>query len=243
MGFRYILDGWNAERILIAARVHRRRPLVRRAGLGVRVERVVFGRPIGANQGVQFPIAQAHAAIEAADLMRCEGGVAVRRAAQPCGAEANMAKLLASEASWEAANACLDTHGGYGFAGGVRRRAQVPRDAPLPGRADQQQPGAGLRRPARAGHAAVVLTHDYRLGLARAVRLARHGAARAIARGRPVDRAGGSRRIAGHQAPPAQPGRCQRIAGRAGADRAPARAAARRWSECTRRRISTASTP
>jgi acyl-CoA dehydrogenase len=78
-------------------------------------ERVVFGRPIGANQGVQFPIARAHAAVEAADLMRYRAA-ALFDAGEPCGAEANMAKLLASEASWQAANACLDTHGGFGFA-------------------------------------------------------------------------------------------------------------------------------
>src|SRR5207244_7189031 len=78
-------------------------------------ERVVFGRPIGANQGVQFPIAQAHAQIEAADLMRYKAAGLFEQG-PPCGAEANMAKLLAAEASWAAANACLDTHGGFGFA-------------------------------------------------------------------------------------------------------------------------------
>jgi acyl-CoA dehydrogenase len=114
-GFRHILDGLNAERILIAAEcVGDGRWFVRTAGRYAS-ERVVFGRPIGANQGVQFPIARAHVAVEAADLMR-------RRAAglfdsgAACGAEANMAKLLASEASWQAANACLDAHGGWGFA-------------------------------------------------------------------------------------------------------------------------------
>jgi acyl-CoA dehydrogenase len=74
----------------------------------------VFGRPIGANQGVQFPIAQAYMQVRAADLMRYEAA-ALSDAGQPCGAEANMAKLLAAEASWAAANTCLDTHGGYGF--------------------------------------------------------------------------------------------------------------------------------
>jgi acyl-CoA dehydrogenase len=114
-GFRYILDGLNAERILIAAEcIGDGRWFIDRA-TRYASERIVFGRPIGANQGVQFPIAKTHAAVEAADLMRF-------RAAQlfddgkPAGAEANMAKLLASEASWEAANVCLDTHGGFGFA-------------------------------------------------------------------------------------------------------------------------------
>ena len=114
-GFRYILDGLNAERALIAAEcVGDGRWFVdkvtRYAG-----ERVVFGRPIGRNQGVQFPIARAFVNVEAASLMRFE---ACRRfdAGQPCGAQANMAKLLAADASWEAANACLQFHGGYGFA-------------------------------------------------------------------------------------------------------------------------------
>jgi acyl-CoA dehydrogenase len=114
-GFRYILDGMNAERILIAAEcVGDGRWFVRRA-TEYASERVVFGRPVGANQGVQFPIAHAHAAVEAADLMRWHAAGLFERG-EPCGAEANMAKLLASEASWEAANACLDTHGGFGFA-------------------------------------------------------------------------------------------------------------------------------
>ncbi len=114
-GFRYIIDGWNAERILIASdAIGDGRWFIDRATTYAR-DRVVFGKPIGANQGVQFPIAQAYAHIESADLMRFE---AARKfdAGEKCGAEANMAKLLASEASWEAANVCLDTHGGYGFA-------------------------------------------------------------------------------------------------------------------------------
>jgi acyl-CoA dehydrogenase len=114
-GFRYILDGMNVERILIAAEcIGDGHWFVRRAS-AYASERVVFGRPIGANQGIQFPIARAHAAVEAADLMRFRAA-ALFDAGQPCGAEANMAKLLASEASWQAANACLDTHGGFGFA-------------------------------------------------------------------------------------------------------------------------------
>src|SRR3954447_2567476 len=114
-GFRHILDGMNAERILIAAEcVGDGRWFVEKA-TAYACERVVFGRPIGANQGVQFPIARAYAAVEAADLMRFRAA-ALYDAKQACGAEANLAKLLASEASWQAANVCLDTHGGFGFA-------------------------------------------------------------------------------------------------------------------------------
>lgn len=114
-GFRYILDGMNAERILIASEaIGDGRWFVDRAA-SYGSSRVVFGRPIGANQGVQFPIAHAYAQIEAADLMRFRAA-ALFDSGQKCGAEANMAKLLASEASWAAANACLNTYGGYGFA-------------------------------------------------------------------------------------------------------------------------------
>jgi acyl-CoA dehydrogenase len=114
-GFRYILDGMNAERILIAAEcVGDGRWFVETASRYAS-DRKVFGRPIGANQGVQFPIAKAHAAVQAADLMRLKAA-AMFDAGQKCAAEANMAKLLASEASWEAANACMDAHGGFGFA-------------------------------------------------------------------------------------------------------------------------------
>ena len=105
----------NAERALIAAEcIGDARWFIDKAA-SYAAERVVFGRPIGTNQGVQFPIARAHAAAEAASLMRFKAAWLFDRG-QPCGAEANMAKLLASEASWAAANACLDTHGGYGFA-------------------------------------------------------------------------------------------------------------------------------
>jgi acyl-CoA dehydrogenase len=115
LGFRYIIDGWNAERILIAAEsIGDGRWFVERASRYAS-ERVVFGRPIGANQGVQFPIAQAHARLEAADLLRHKAAWLFDHQ-QRCGAEANMAKLLAAQAAWDAANACLDTHGGYGFA-------------------------------------------------------------------------------------------------------------------------------
>jgi acyl-CoA dehydrogenase len=114
-GFRYILDGLNAERVLIAAEcIGDGRWFVKTASRYAS-EREVFGRPIGANQGVQFPVARAHAAIEAADLVRYKAAWLFEQGA-PAGAEANMAKLLASEASWAAANACLDAHGGWGFA-------------------------------------------------------------------------------------------------------------------------------
>jgi acyl-CoA dehydrogenase len=115
MGFRYIIDGWNAERILVAAEaIGDGRWFIERAAKYAS-ERVVFGRPIGSNQGVQFPIARAYANVEAADLVRYQAATKFDRK-EKCGAEANMAKLLASEAAWEAANACLTTHGGYGFA-------------------------------------------------------------------------------------------------------------------------------
>ena len=114
-GFRYIIDSWNAERILIAAEsVGDGRWFVEKA-VNYANQREVFGRPIGANQGVQFPIAKAYAHIEAADQVRWKAAV-LFDSGQKCGPEANMAKLLASEAAWEAANVCLDTHGGYGFA-------------------------------------------------------------------------------------------------------------------------------
>ena len=114
-GFRYILSGMNVERILIAAECIGDAKWFIAKATAYAKERTVFGRPIGQNQGVQFPIARAYAQMRAAELM-------VREAAnrfqigQDCGAEANMAKLLAADASWEAANACLQTHGGYGFA-------------------------------------------------------------------------------------------------------------------------------
>ena len=114
-GFKYILDGLNAERALIAAEcIGDGYWFIDKVTKYVN-ERIVFGRPIGQNQGVQFPIAKAYVNIEAASLMRykaCE----LFDAGLPCGAEANMAKMLAADASWEAANACLQYHGGFGFA-------------------------------------------------------------------------------------------------------------------------------
>jgi alkylation response protein AidB-like acyl-CoA dehydrogenase len=135
-GFRYILDGMNAERILIAAEcIGDGRFFVDRASAYAK-ERKVFGRPIGQNQGVQFPIARAHVAIEAAALM-VERAAALFEAGEPCGAEANMAKLLASEASWAAAEAAMQTFGGAGFAEEYDierkfREARLFQTAPVP---------------------------------------------------------------------------------------------------------------
>jgi acyl-CoA dehydrogenase len=114
-GFRYLLDGLNAERILIAAEcIGDGRWFIERATAYAK-DRVVFGRPIGQNQGVQFPIARAHVNLEAANLMRIRAAEMFDRG-EGCGAEANMAKLLAADASWEAANVAVQTHGGFGFA-------------------------------------------------------------------------------------------------------------------------------
>jgi acyl-CoA dehydrogenase len=114
-GFSYILDGMNAERILVASdSLGDGRWFIEKA-VAYSNQRVVFGRAIGANQGVQFAIAKAHMAVEAADLMRGKAA-ALFDAGLPCGPEANMAKYLAAEAAWDAANACIDCHGGYGYA-------------------------------------------------------------------------------------------------------------------------------
>jgi len=114
-GFKYILDGLNAERILIAAECVGDGYWFTDRATKYAKERVVFDRPIGKNQGIQFPIARAFVNVQAADLMRYKAA-ALFDAGKPCGAEANMAKLLGADASWEAANVCLQTHGGYGFA-------------------------------------------------------------------------------------------------------------------------------
>ena len=114
-GFRYILDGMNAERILIGAECIGDAKWFTAKASDYAKSRVVFGRPIGQNQGIQFPIAQAYARMRAAELMVREA-IGLYEAQAPCGPEANMAKMLAAEASWDAANACLQTHGGFGFA-------------------------------------------------------------------------------------------------------------------------------
>ncbi|HMC29889.1 MAG TPA: acyl-CoA dehydrogenase family protein [Candidatus Angelobacter sp.] len=114
-GFRYLLDGLNAERVLIAAEcIGDGRWFLERSCRYAK-ERVVFGRPIGQNQGIQFPLARAYANVEAASLMVTQAA-ALFDAHQPCGPQANMAKLLAADASWESANAAVQTHGGFGFA-------------------------------------------------------------------------------------------------------------------------------
>jgi alkylation response protein AidB-like acyl-CoA dehydrogenase len=114
-GFKYILDGMNAERILIASEcIGDGKFFIDRASAYAK-EREVFGRPIGQNQGVQFPIARAHVQVTAASLM-VDKAAAMFDAGEPCGTEANMAKMLASEASWYAADMCVQTHGGFGFA-------------------------------------------------------------------------------------------------------------------------------
>ena len=114
-GFRYILDGMNAERILVSSEsIGDARWFIRTASKYAS-ERVVFNRPIGQNQGIQFPIARAYAETQAADLM-LRNAAALFEAGLPCGDDANIAKLLASEASWHAAEACMQTHGGFGYA-------------------------------------------------------------------------------------------------------------------------------
>jgi alkylation response protein AidB-like acyl-CoA dehydrogenase len=114
-GFRYILSGMNVERILIAAEcIGDAKWFIEKASAYAK-ERQVFGRPIGANQGIQFPIAKAHAATAAAELM-VHASAQAYEAGENCGPQANMAKMLAADASWEAANMCIQTHGGFGFA-------------------------------------------------------------------------------------------------------------------------------
>src|SRR5882724_10801360 len=114
-GFSYILSGMNAEGILVASESFGDGRWFTEKAVAYSGGRVIFGRPIGANQGVQFPIAKAHMGVEAAALMRDKAAV-LFDAGEPCGAEANMAKFLAAEAAWEAGNACIDCHGGYGYA-------------------------------------------------------------------------------------------------------------------------------
>ena len=114
-GFRYILDGMNAERILVASECVGDGRWLLRKGTEYAKERRVFDRPIGKNQGVQFPLARAYAELEAADMM-CRRAAALFQAGRPCGADANIAKLLASEATWKAADTTLQTYGGFGYA-------------------------------------------------------------------------------------------------------------------------------
>ena len=124
-GFRYILDGMNAERILVAQECIGDGRWLLQKGIEYAKERIVFDRPIGQNQGVQFPLARAYAELEAADMI-CRRAAALFDAGRECGADANMAKLLASEATWHAAEATFATFGGFAFAG-IRHRAQMAR--------------------------------------------------------------------------------------------------------------------
>jgi acyl-CoA dehydrogenase len=114
-GFRYILDGMNAERILVATEAIGDGKWLLNKGVAYANERRVFDRPIGQNQGIQFPLAQAYAQLEAADMM-VRRAAALFDAGRDCGPDANMAKLMASEATWAAAEASMQTHGGFGFA-------------------------------------------------------------------------------------------------------------------------------
>jgi alkylation response protein AidB-like acyl-CoA dehydrogenase len=130
-GFKYILDGMNAERVLIAAEcIGDGRFFIDRATEYAR-EREVFGRPIGQNQGIQFPIARAYVQVTAAAAI-VDQAAALFEAGRPCGTEANMAKLLASEASWYAADMCVQTHGGFGFAEEYDQPDPQPRRHPRP---------------------------------------------------------------------------------------------------------------
>ena len=115
LGFKYLLDGLNVERILVAAECIGDGYWFIEKASSYAKQRVVFDRPIGQNQGIQFPIARSYVNVEAANLMRFRAA-GLFDAGKPCGAEANMAKLLAADASWEAANVCIQTHGGFGFA-------------------------------------------------------------------------------------------------------------------------------
>ena len=155
-GFRYILDGMNAERILVAQECIGDGRWLLQKGIDYAKERVVFDRPIGQNQGVQFPLARAYAELEAADMI-CRRAAALFDDGKECGADANMAKLLASEAGWHAAEATMQTYGGFAFATRIRYRTEMARDPPLSDRADLDQSDPRLYRPARPRHAPLVL--------------------------------------------------------------------------------------
>ena len=134
-GFRYILDGMNAERCITAAEAIGSGCYFIEKGVAYANQRIVFERPIGQNQGIQFPLAQSYAQLEAADLMTRQA-TALFEAGRPCGAEANMARLLSGEASWAAAEACFSTHGGFAFAREYDierkwREARLARTAPI----------------------------------------------------------------------------------------------------------------
>ena len=155
-GFRYILGGMNAERILIAAEcIGDAKWFIAKATRYAK-ERELFDRPIGQNQGVQFPIARAYAQMRAAELMVHE---AARKydAGEDIGAEANMAKLLAADASWAAADMCVQTHGGFRICRGIRHRAEISRNAALSGRTDLNEHDSLISGRACARSAPVIL--------------------------------------------------------------------------------------
>ncbi len=134
-GFKYILDGMNAERILVASECVGDGRWLLKKGVDYANDRKVFGRAIGQNQGVQFPLSRCYAELEAADMM-CRRAAALFQAGQPCGADANIAKLLASEATWHAAEVAMEVHGGFGFAQEYDverkwREARIYRTAPI----------------------------------------------------------------------------------------------------------------
>ena len=158
-GFRYILDGMNAERILVAQECIGDGRWLLNKGIEYAKERVVFDRPIGQNQGVQFPLARAYAELEAADMI-CRRAAALFDAGKECGADANMAKLLASEGDLARRRRDLPDLWRLRLRQGIRHRAQMARGAHLPDRADLDQPDPRLYRPARPGDAAVVLRHS-----------------------------------------------------------------------------------
>ena len=155
-GFRYILDGMNAERILVASECIGDGRWLLKKGVAYANERKVFGRPIGQNQGVQFPLARAYAELEAADMI-ARRAAALFQAGKPCGPDANMAKLLASEATWHGAEAAMQTHGGFGFAQEYDIERKWREGAHLPDRADLHQSDPRLYRPARAWPATIIL--------------------------------------------------------------------------------------
>ena len=163
-GFSYILDGMNAERILVASDSLGDARWFTEKAVAYAGQRVIFGRPIGANQGVQFPIARAHVNIEAADLMRTKAAAHVRRGhpVRPGGQHGQVPGLGGGHRGGQ----CLHRLPRWlRLRGGVRHRAQVPRVAPLPGCADQQQPGHRLRRGARPRHAPVLLRFPHLIPL------------------------------------------------------------------------------
>lgn len=155
-GFRYILDGMNAERILVASECIGDGRWLLKKGVAYANERIVFGRPIGQNQGVQFPLARAFAELEAADMV-ARRAAALFQAGRPCGADANIAKLLASEATWKAAEAALQTYGGFGFAQEYDIERKWRKVAHLSDRADFDQHGACLCRAACTWATALLL--------------------------------------------------------------------------------------